>query len=112
MQPAASRTEQSQLPVEIDPREPLARLRQDLRTGPEGLSRREAERRAAVYGPNEVRREHHGQLRRELARQLVHPLALLLTFPVLVWGADELRRSRRRRRTAVGGRAAGTARRG
>ncbi|OEU99291.1 magnesium-transporting ATPase [Streptomyces qinglanensis] len=81
---AASGTEQSQLPVEVDPREPLARLRQDLRTGPEGLSRREAERRTAVYGPNEVRREHRGQLRRELARQLVHPLALLL------WGAAGL----------------------
>ncbi|MDF4252177.1 cation transporting ATPase C-terminal domain-containing protein [Streptomyces sp. WMMB303] len=39
-------------------------------------------------------------------------VALLLTFPVLLWGADELRRSRRRRRTAVRGRAAGTARRG
>lgn len=84
MQPAASGSEQSALPTEVDPREPLARLRQDLRTGPQGLSRREAERRAAVYGRNEVRREHRGRLRRELGRQLVHPLALLL------WGAGGL----------------------
>ncbi|MFI8852946.1 cation-transporting P-type ATPase [Streptomyces sp. 891-h] len=84
MQPATSGSEQSALPVEVDPREPLARLRQDLGTGSQGLSRREAERRAAVYGPNEVRREHRGRLRRELGRQLVHPLALLL------WGAGGL----------------------
>ncbi|MBO8187793.1 cation-translocating P-type ATPase [Streptomyces spirodelae] len=84
MQPATSGSEQSALPVEVDPREPLTRLRQDLRTGSQGLSRREAERRAAVYGPNEVRREHRGRLRRELGRQLVHPLALLL------WGAGGL----------------------
>ncbi|MBO8191233.1 cation-transporting P-type ATPase [Streptomyces oryzae] len=84
MQPATPESEESALPVEVDPREPLARLRQDLRTGPQGLSRREAERRAAVYGPNEVRREQRGRLRRELGRQLVHPLALLL------WGAGGL----------------------
>ncbi len=61
-----------------DPREPLPRLRRDLRTGPRGLSSREADRRLAVYGPNEVRRRHRRSLLDELVGQLVHPLALLL----------------------------------
>ncbi|MEU2609558.1 cation-translocating P-type ATPase [Streptomyces albus] len=79
-----SSAEQERPPRDVDPREPLARLRNELKTGSDGLSAREAERRAAVYGRNEVRREHHGRLTRELARQLVHPLALLL------WAAGAL----------------------
>ncbi|RAJ66570.1 calcium-translocating P-type ATPase [Streptomyces sp. Amel2xB2] len=71
-------------PVTVDPREPLSRLRRELDTGDGGLSAREAARRLAVYGANEVRRERHGWFGRELARQLVHPLALLL------WGAGAL----------------------
>ncbi|MER7466382.1 cation-transporting P-type ATPase [Streptomyces sp. NPDC097981] len=45
---------------------------------PLGLSGREAERRLAVYGPNEVRPGARTSILRELLRQLVHPLALLL----------------------------------
>ncbi|MFC3984540.1 cation-translocating P-type ATPase [Streptosporangium jomthongense] len=63
---------------DLDPREPLSRLRRELGTGPGGLSSREAARRLAVYGPNEVRRRRHRSLLDELLGQLVHPLALLL----------------------------------
>ncbi|MEV5658637.1 cation-transporting P-type ATPase [Streptomyces sp. NPDC052291] len=62
----------------FDPREPLPRLRHELATGPEGLSAREAARRFAVHGPNEVRGRQHSSFVRELTGQLVHPLALLL----------------------------------
>ncbi|MFC4495674.1 cation-translocating P-type ATPase [Streptomyces ovatisporus] len=68
----------------VDPREPLSLLRKELETGEAGLSGREAARRLAVYGANEVRRERHGWFWRELLRQVVHPLALLL------WGAGAL----------------------
>ncbi|MFC8494086.1 cation-translocating P-type ATPase [Streptomyces sp. NPDC057235] len=62
----------------FDPSEPLPRLRRELDTGPDGLSTREAARRLAVHGPNEVRRRSHSSFVRELTGQLVHPLALLL----------------------------------
>ncbi|MGQ4486059.1 cation-translocating P-type ATPase [Streptomyces sp. SAS_281] len=62
----------------LDPREPLPRLRRELATGPEGLSAREAARRLAVHGPNEVRSRQHSSFVRELTGQLAHPLALLL----------------------------------
>ncbi|MFJ6479776.1 MULTISPECIES: cation-transporting P-type ATPase [unclassified Streptomyces] len=62
----------------LDPLEPLPLLRRELGTGERGLSDREAARRLAVYGPNEVRRKARTSLGRELVRQLVHPLALLL----------------------------------
>ncbi|MFM9373593.1 cation-translocating P-type ATPase [Streptomyces sp. Da 82-17] len=61
-----------------DPSEPLPRLRRELATGPDGLSAREAARRLAVHGPNEVRSKRRTSLLRELTGQLVHPLALLL----------------------------------
>ncbi|MGW2997748.1 HAD-IC family P-type ATPase, partial [Streptomyces sp. NPDC001193] len=61
-----------------DPLEPLPLLRRELRTGPLGLSSREAARRLAVHGPNEVRRTARTSVLRELLRQLIHPLALLL----------------------------------
>jgi calcium-translocating P-type ATPase len=67
-----------------DPREPLPQLRRALGTGPRGLSTREVERRLAVYGRNEVRRQYRSSLLSELTRQLVHPLALLL------WAAGAL----------------------
>lgn len=83
------------LPPSPDPLEPLPLLRRELGTGPSGLSAREAARRLAVYGPNEVRRKARTSLGRELVRQLVHPLALLLWaaaalafvagIPVLGW---------------------------
>ncbi|MFB9557143.1 cation-transporting P-type ATPase [Streptomyces roseoviridis] len=62
----------------FDPSEPLPRLRRELATGADGLSAREAARRLAVHGPNEVRRTARSSLARELTGQLVHPLALLL----------------------------------
>ncbi|MFF4104609.1 cation-translocating P-type ATPase [Streptomyces sp. NPDC001903] len=78
-----------------DPLEPLPLLRRELHTGPMGLSSREAARRLAVYGPNEVRRTARTSILRELLRQLIHPLALLLwaaavlaftaSIPVLGW---------------------------
>ncbi|MEW2582950.1 cation-translocating P-type ATPase [Streptomyces virginiae] len=64
--------------VAPDPLEPLPLLRRELHTGPLGLSSREAARRLAVYGPNEVRRTARTSVLREILRQLVHPLALLL----------------------------------
>ncbi|MEU2164087.1 cation-transporting P-type ATPase [Streptomyces chengbuensis] len=69
---------------EPDPLEPLALLRRELGTGARGLSGREAERRLAVYGPNEVRSTAGESVWRELTRQLAHPLALLL------WAAGAL----------------------
>ena len=61
-----------------EPRERIELLFRDLRAGPEGLSSREAQRRLAAYGPNEL--ERHGGRRwpRQLLKQFTHPLALLL----------------------------------
>jgi calcium-translocating P-type ATPase len=68
----------------LDPEERLDVLFRHLRSDRRGLSGREAARRLAQYGPNEIRR-HEGPGRlRELARQLTHPLALLL------WAASAL----------------------
>ncbi|AJE83626.1 sodium/potassium-transporting ATPase [Streptomyces albus] len=64
--------------LSFDPSESLPRLRRELATGPDGLSTREAARRLAVNGPNEVRRKTHSSWARELTGQLMHPLALLL----------------------------------
>ncbi|MGA5169230.1 MULTISPECIES: cation-translocating P-type ATPase [Streptomyces] len=61
-----------------DPREPLSLLRRELGTGAEGLSDREASRRLAVHGPNEVQAQQRTHIGRELVQQLAHPLALLL----------------------------------
>jgi magnesium-transporting ATPase (P-type) len=58
--------------------EPRARLLRDLRTTEQGLSSREAERRLVQYGPNVLRRRGQVRWPREIARQLTHPLALLL----------------------------------
>ncbi len=58
--------------------EPRSRLLRDLRTNEHGLSSREAERRLAQYGPNVLSRRGHVRWPREIARQLTHPLALLL----------------------------------
>ncbi|MEV6327821.1 cation-transporting P-type ATPase [Streptomyces sp. NPDC051909] len=68
----------AEAPLPFDPSEPLPRLRRELATGPDGLSAREAARRLAVHGPNEVRRKAHASFVREVVGQLVHPLALLL----------------------------------
>ena len=61
-----------------EPREPLEMLFRDLRAGPEGLSSREAARRLAAYGTNELERRGGRRWPRELLKQLIHPLALLL----------------------------------
>ncbi|HTZ86811.1 MAG TPA: cation-transporting P-type ATPase [Solirubrobacteraceae bacterium] len=53
-------------------------LLRDLRTGEHGLSSAEAARRLAQYGANELQRRGGARWPGELARQLTHPLALLL----------------------------------
>jgi calcium-translocating P-type ATPase len=62
----------------LDPTERVDLLMRDLRASPLGLSAAEAERRLIQYGPNELRRRGGRRWPGELARQLVHPLALLL----------------------------------
>lgn len=64
--------------VQDDPRLPVGLLLRDLRAAPDGLSGREAARRLAAYGPNELRRRQRRHWLRELLGQLAHPLALLL----------------------------------
>ena len=49
-----------------------------------GLSSREAARRLVQFGPNELSRRGGVQWPRELARQLTHPLALLLWVAALL----------------------------
>jgi calcium-translocating P-type ATPase len=61
-----------------DAREPIGLLLRDLRARPEGLTGREAERRLVAYGPNELERHAGVGWPRKLARQVTHPLALLL----------------------------------
>ncbi|HEU4676697.1 MAG TPA: cation-transporting P-type ATPase [Motilibacteraceae bacterium] len=67
-----------ELPEAAVVHEPLRLTLRDLRTGPRGLTRREAARRLVAYGPNEIRRSAGARWPRELARQVLHPLALLL----------------------------------
>ncbi len=62
----------------VDATEPLRLLMRELRSGPRGLSSREAARRLVAFGPNELRRTGRRHPLKELADQLVHPLALLL----------------------------------
>jgi magnesium-transporting ATPase (P-type) len=64
--------------VALDPEEAADRLLRDLRSAPEGLSTREAERRLLQYGPNTLRRQRKRRWPSELAHQFTHPLALLL----------------------------------
>ncbi|MGZ3715745.1 MAG: HAD-IC family P-type ATPase, partial [Ktedonobacterales bacterium] len=59
-------------------REPVSLLLRDLDTTLRGLTSREAARRLVAYGPNELRRRGGRTWPRELARQLTHPLALVL----------------------------------
>ncbi|HKS49860.1 MAG TPA: cation-transporting P-type ATPase [Amycolatopsis sp.] len=62
----------------IDPEERIEQLMRDLRSSRSGLSEREARRRLVQLGPNELRRRGGRRWPRELAKQLIHPLALLL----------------------------------
>jgi calcium-translocating P-type ATPase len=72
----------------LDPLEPLAQLFQDLRSTPDGLSSREAARRLAATGPNELARHGGRRWPGELAAQFTHPLALLLAVAaVLAWAS-------------------------
>ncbi len=65
-------------PEAVDPEERVGLLLRHLGTRPEGLGTQEAVRRLEQHGANEIRRrEGRGHLR-ELGRQFVHPLALLL----------------------------------
>ncbi|MGN6243783.1 MAG: cation-translocating P-type ATPase [Motilibacteraceae bacterium] len=72
------RTTVPELPEAAVVHEPLRLTLRDLRTGPRGLTRREAARRLVAYGPNEIRRARRVRWPRELAHQVLHPLALLL----------------------------------
>src|ERR1700722_13958507 len=62
----------------IEPTEQVELLMRDLRSSPQGLSDAEAQRRRLQYGPNELQRRGGLKWPAELARQLSHPLALLL----------------------------------
>ena len=67
---------------------PTARLLRDLKTTEAGLQPREAERRLAVFGANELPEYHRHEFLKNLARQLTHPLALLLWLASgLAWAA-------------------------
>ena len=57
---------------------PAARLLRDLHTSRDGLSSVEAQRRLLQFGRNELSRRGGVKWPGELARQLTHPLALLL----------------------------------
>jgi calcium-translocating P-type ATPase len=61
-----------------DPEEALDRLLRDLRSSRDGLTGREAARRLVSVGPNVLAARRGPGWPRELGRQLVHPLALLL----------------------------------
>jgi calcium-translocating P-type ATPase len=78
---AARRALPLERPPGLDPGEPIDRLLADLRARRDGLQEREAARRFVAFGPNELTRHRKRAWPRELARQLTHPLALLL------WGA-------------------------
>ncbi len=77
---AASSSDEPGLPLH----EPVDLLLRHLRTTPEGLSSREAERRLLTEGPNELVRPQGRRWPGELVRQLTHPLALLLWVAALL----------------------------
>lgn len=68
----------------VNPQESIDRLLRDLRTRRTGLTDREAARRLVVFGPNELTRRGGRTWPRDLLRQLVHPLALLLWVAALL----------------------------
>src|SRR5579863_3110678 len=85
---AAAPDQPAQGLVGADPLESLEELFRDLRAAPGGLSSREAARRLEVSGPNELVRRGGRRWPGELARQLTHPLALLLAAAAVLAGAD------------------------
>src|SRR5271165_3117904 len=74
----ASQVGQVRSTTEVEPTERVDVLMRDLRASPRGLSEAEAQRRLIQYGPNELTRRGGRKWPGELARQLTHPLALLL----------------------------------
>ncbi len=70
--------------AQVDPTEQVGLLLRDLRASPTGLSAAEAQRRLIQYGPNELRHRGDRHWPRELARQLTHPLALLLWLAAIL----------------------------
>lgn len=70
---------QAPFPVsDLDAEETVELLLRDLRSSRDGLTTREAQRRLVQYGPNELSRRGGPRWPAEIARQLTHPLALLL----------------------------------
>jgi len=63
---------------DIDPQDRIDSLVAHLGTRTGGLTGREAARRLAQFGPNEITRTQKSSRLAELVRQLAHPLALLL----------------------------------
>lgn len=63
---------------DIDPRQLADSVLRLLRSRPEGLDEREAQRRLVTYGRNELERRRGRSWARQLLRQFTHPLALLL----------------------------------
>ena len=80
--------ERSSTAPQPDPTEAVEQLLRDLKARSDGLRAREAQRRLAQFGPNELRRQGGRRWPRELARQFTHPLALLLVAAAgLAWAA-------------------------
>jgi calcium-translocating P-type ATPase len=72
----------------VDPEGRVDLLLRDLGSRREGLSTREAERRLVQFGPNVLTRRGGRRWPRELAKQVTHPLALLLwVASALAWAA-------------------------
>lgn len=65
-------------PLTVDPQERIDSLLAHLGTQAGGLSSREAQRRLAQFGANQISRAAGPGWWRELVRQLAHPLALLM----------------------------------
>lgn len=65
-------------PAGLNPEEAADRLLRDLRSSRSGLTTTEAGRRLLQYGPNVLYKRGGRQWPADLARQLTHPLALLL----------------------------------
>jgi hypothetical protein len=74
----ASPVDQVGFTGDVEPTEQVDVLMRDLRASPLGLSEAEAQRRLIQYGPNELTRRGGRKWPADLARQLTHPLALLL----------------------------------
>jgi calcium-translocating P-type ATPase len=73
----------------IDPQERIDMLLGHLGTRASGLSSREAARRSAQFGRNEISRTAQRSWVRDLVRQLVHPLALLLWVAAALASASD-----------------------